>query len=527
MKALRLLSSAAGIPLLAVLAAFSPSFAFDLSGAFSTLQAESSGTQIQSFSDSGTTRYQQVYVGSGIDATAYRALYPGSSIPVVRSIGSYTPGDIYTQTGGYRFASLAIQTPGLYKLSVVQGVGDPISAIYAANGSALPYNPADPTENLYVFNDDSQGVTASGPWDVYFNKTDSACLLIQFIIYQFGGGDPSGLTGSFRMEGPGSIGVSCYSGPLANETLRALGANRDAVRAILSLRGAALAAMMDYDCTISREKRYCVTFQARYGTQGDIDTGGGLLAFGYRVTQHLRIGAFIDLRVAENDPTGINSGTERPTLGAYVTFSQNENGAGLQAKVAGAYGSGRMTVTRALFGAGGDTEAGSGTAGVYGFAIGAEIGWGVVLSSNLIATPYLGLRYTETARKAYSERYISGDVEFPISYGDFYQRTTNGVLALKLKGMLTDHIEYRLAAGLEYELARDASPYRGTSTIVGLETFSLEHGGPRKRSRAFGTAALHYQIDANQRLLGSISLRETPFSTSAALTTLVGYQLGF
>ncbi len=318
-----------------------------------------------------------------------------------------------------------------------------------------------------------------------------------------------------------------FLGPNPTETARALLSNRDAVRSILSLRSNAMTTMMDYDCATFARNNFCMSFQARYSNFDSMNDGAGVLTAAYRLGQNVRLGAFIDLRVTDKDPVGVKTGDDKPAFGGFIGYSQNDNGTGLQAKVTAAYNKGGVSITRALFGEEGDTEAGAGKSSIRSFGLAGEVGFGFALSTSLVATPYIGVRRVEAVRKAYAEGVIEGEVEFPVAYDAFSQITTSGIIGLRLNGMLSEKIGFRVAAGIEHDFVRKGSAYSGVSEIPDLVTFAFEHGGSSNRTRAFGTVGLHYQVDQNHRLTGSVSVRQTPFSSSAALTTLFGYQGAF
>ena len=316
------------------------------------------------------------------------------------------------------------------------------------------------------------------------------------------------------------------SGPDAANTTLAMIANQNAVRSLLSQRSSAIMTMMDYDCEIFDAKGYCVSFRARYTAMDSQNEGAGVFTAAYRVSEKVRIGAFVDYRASEKDSTGLKQGDTMPTVGAFAAYSQSGNATGFQAKASAAYNSGKVTVTRA--GSVTDnTEAGSGKAGLNSYAIGAELAWGFAVAPTMLATPYAGIRYSDATRKGYTEGTITGSVEFPISYDAYYQRLTTATAGMRLTGMFSDKVGYQVSLGGEYDLAHKASTYSGTSTIPGLENFALANTGASNRSRVVASAGLYYQMDKTQRLTATVGVRGQAYSSQPSVTTLVGYQVAF
>lgn len=316
-------------------------------------------------------------------------------------------------------------------------------------------------------------------------------------------------------------------GPDADNTRAALAANAQSVRSVLNQRQSSLAFVTSYDCQTFDTNGFCASFQARYSNFGDaFNNGAGVLTASYRLLQNIRIGAFIDYAGNGSDPNGIRLSNTQPTFGAYAGYDQNGNRTGLQGKVLAAVQNGHATINRngdpAL-----NTESGSGKASLNSHVVAAELGWGFALTPAMLATPYVGLRYTESRRGAYAENMIAGSVDYPISYTPFYQRLTTAEAGVRLSGMLTEQMGYQLGAGIEYDLKQQTNAYSGTSTISGLESFSLATSGTYNRTRGVGSVGLFYQVDKNQRITANVGVRNQAYSNQAAVAAMVGYQIGF
>jgi len=314
-------------------------------------------------------------------------------------------------------------------------------------------------------------------------------------------------------------------GPDATNTTVALRSNSGTLRGVMDRRLSDLALMSSYDCQTFDKYGVCLSFQARYTNFDSFNEGSGILTAAYRLTDNVRLGTFIDYRASETEPTGIKFSNDLPTFGAFVGYSQHLNGTGLQGKVLAAVQNGNATVTRdnSLS----STEPGSGKGSLNSYMVSGELGWGFAVSPSMLATPYVGVRYTDATRGGYTEGTVSGTVDYPVSYSDYSQRLTTATAGVRLAGMLTDKAGYQIGAGIEHDLQQKTSTYSGTSTISGLETFAINVDGVKNRTRGVGSVGLFYQVEKNQRLMGNVSIRNQAYTSQTAVSAMAGYQVAF
>jgi Autotransporter beta-domain len=186
-----------------------------------------------------------------------------------------------------------------------------------------------------------------------------------------------------------------------------------------------------------------------------------------------------------------------PTVGGFIGYSKNTDGTGLNAKVSISFNTGNVAITRdsSLD----NTEPGYGKTRLTSHQVSGEASWGLRLSDSSTASPFVGIRHSDASRKGYKENTVIDTVESPITYNDYTQRSVTGTSGIRFKGSIFDRIGYQLALGVEHDINRQFTSYSGTSDIDGLTTFSLSNSGPSKRTRGFGSAGIHYQIEKNQR----------------------------
>lgn len=323
-----------------------------------------------------------------------------------------------------------------------------------------------------------------------------------------------------------NISLTPYTppGPDATNTTVALRSNSGTLRGVMDRRLSDLALMSGYDCQTFDKYGVCLSFQARYTNFDSFNEGSGILTAAYRLTDNVRLGTFIDYRASETEPTGIKFSNDLPTFGAFIGYSQHLNGTGLQGKVLAAVQNDNATVTRdnSLS----STEPGSGKGSLNSYMVSGELGWGFAVSPSMLATPYVGVRYTDATRGSYSEETTTG-VAAPISYNAYSQRLTTATAGVRLAGMLTEKVGYQIGAGVEHDLRQQTSTYSGTSTISGLETFAINVDGVKNRTRGVGSVGMFYQVEKNQRLMGNVSIRNQAYTSQTAVSAMAGYQVAF
>lgn len=347
----------------------------------------------------------------------------------------------------------------------------------------------------------------------YTVRATSANTSISFV----GRDDPDGY-------GIDDVSFIAWQPNVAN-TSGALSSNADALRRLGSHRLSILGLMSDYDCSTFSKHGACLTFQARYSTFNNMNEGSGVFIAAYRLTENVRLGTFIDYRASETEPTNVKLSNDLPTFGAFVGYSQHLNGSGLQGKLIAAVQNGSATVTRDNSLA--DTEPGSGKGSLNSYMISGELGWGFAVSPSMLATPYVGLRYTDATRGGYTEDTVSGTVDYPVSYSDYSQRLTTATIGVRLAGMLTEKVGYQIGAGIEHDLQQKTSTYSGTSTISGLETFAINVDGVKNRTRGVGSVGMFYQVEKNQRLISNVTFRNQAYTSQNAVSAMAGYQVAF
>jgi hypothetical protein len=450
---------------------------------------------------SGATISNRGVITAGVGSFGIQLFNSGSVVTLVNAQGGATP---LTYTGAL---------PGTYNVVVQSPSSFGRLAVTTPSGT-MTFG-VDATSNLAVnrYTNVLTGVSAS---DITNEETQFTLGLFAWML------TAGSTANSWDL-------LASLTGPDAAATQLGLQSNSGAVRSVLSQRAAVTTYALDYDCPLFDKHGFCVSVGARntqigsnYGDGGG-ETSGQLTA-AYRVTPQFRIGAFIDHRVTQSKPAGINYSDDTPSVGTFVAYDDRGNGTGMQGKLTAVYNTGKVGVTRSASSA--NTEAGSGRSSLTSYAIGAELGWGFKVNEGWVANPYAGLKHTSSKLGAYAEQ-LTDSVEFPISYAAYGQRLTAATAGIRIGGRLTDRVSLALAAGIEHDLRSTVDAYAGASDIPGLASFSFSTHANSNRTRRVGSATLGYQIDSNQRVSAGAYVRENAYAAQATKSLLMQYEMAF
>lgn len=321
-----------------------------------------------------------------------------------------------------------------------------------------------------------------------------------------------------------------YMGVSIKNTTTSFYSNQQSINSFLHQRYAVMAVVLNYDCSTFDKYGVCISFQSRATGFGNQSTGAGVLTASHKITEKIHAGVFLDYQVNQDlpgglsfSPGGVQSGYNNATFGGFAGYYANPDRTGLQAKISGAYNPGKVTVTRPLLE---NTEAGMGAAGLNASGVYGELGWGIGLAGNITIMPFVGMREIDVTRNAYNESYNVA-VQYPVSYASYYERVITSIVGSQIRTAITDRLSFQAGVWAELDIRRSANSYSGWTTISGLETFALAHGGAQNRLRPAGYAGTSYEINRRQRITANIVLREQAFSDRTNVTGLVGYQISF
>lgn len=311
----------------------------------------------------------------------------------------------------------------------------------------------------------------------------------------------------------------------ASNTLAGIQSNANALSTVYNQQAAAYQAALSYDCQVYDQNNLCVSVGGRYtyaGPSPSSNQQAGLVILGYKPVQTFRVGAFADQSVNISTPTGFSQSKTSPMWGLFAKWHKNKDETGLGIQASAVMSSSSLTSTRPqLF----NTETGSGTTQFNGQGYQLTTNYHQPVTNNTSLVPYLGLRYTRINAGAYTEN-TTATVTSPLSYNAMAQNTFSAIGGIGVRSHLAEKLTGTASVGIQQNLNYSMGNYAGTSSISGLETFSVQMPG-NVNSMATATAGLYYDVRKNERVGLNVLWQQQPFIATNTTTALATYTIGF
>ncbi len=311
----------------------------------------------------------------------------------------------------------------------------------------------------------------------------------------------------------------------ATNTLAGIQSNSNGLSTVYNQQAAAYQAALSYDCQVYDEAGLCVSVGGRYtyaGPSPSSNQQAGLVIVGYKPVQTFRIGAFADQSVNISTPSGFSQSKSSPMWGFFAKWHMNKDETGLGVQASAVTSSSSLTATRPqLF----NTEAGSGTTQFDGQGYQLTTNYHKPVTNNTALVPYLGLRYTRINAGAYTEN-STATVTSPLSYNAMAQNTFSAIGGIGVRSHLVEKLTGTASVGIQQNLNYSMGNYAGTSSIMGLETFSVQMPG-NVNSMATATAGMFYDINKRERVGVNVLWQQQPFIATNTTTALATYTIGF
>lgn len=331
-------------------------------------------------------------------------------------------------------------------------------------------------------------------------------------VAYIGAADPSVLIGSYLLFA---------AGPSAADTQMSLQRSARKLRSVFNSAAIAsnFANMNTYDCNLFDARGLCVSVGGRYTSVGspDSDSSSGVLVLGYKASQQLRIGAFIDESFNRNTPSGIDLRNRVPLMGFFGVWNQNADGLGWQVKLANAYQSKDVDITRDVVGS---SEAGKGSTELTVESYVSELSYAFNQGSKTLLRPYLAARYTLIEQDGYTER----DVSTPLTVAALKDRSTSLLAGIKVHHRIAPKVTLTGSLGVEQDLEHKVGRY-AASGVAGLTSESFN--GDIKRTRAVASAGAFFDAARGQRLSFDVYYQELAFERTGSTTAYAHYTVGF
>ena len=291
----------------------------------------------------------------------------------------------------------------------------------------------------------------------------------------------------------------------------------------------ALASILDQTCFAGRKGGVCLSLGGRFSYTGSDDahdlgsrTGAtGLLSLGYGVNEAFTLGATAALGLTELDHNGFDMGTG---YGFGVWGEYSEKGAsrtGWQIGLAAGWGTQDTDITRGI---GLDNvEPVEGSSDFSTISGRLSLGYGFSNPDDWVLTPRASVTAYRTRLDAFEE--TEGD--FTADYDRMEVTTTTATVEVTAVKRIGNGSRLSLGAGLDYDLDADRARLEGTSTVPGLETFSIGSSLDRNDLRPFVLAAYSFRVTDSSWFTTSAGVQSPVFGSSPRIDAGLRYCVRF
>ena len=282
--------------------------------------------------------------------------------------------------------------------------------------------------------------------------------------------------------------------------------------------------MNTYDCGLFDQDGGCFSVGGRYSdVNGNNNTDSSSSALvsvgGYKLNNHFRVAGFIDQQVNSSTPNGITLDNKGPMVGMSLVWNQHPDHLGYQVKVANAYQSKDLSITRI---ATGDAEAGRGNTSMEVQSYVAEVSYQFSDGVKTAYRPYVALRRAIIKQDGYTET----DVDNPLTFNTLEDKSTTVIMGMKVKYKLSNQVTLNGALGVEHDVDNDIDKLQATSTtITGLTAVDINSS--INKTRPVATLGATYHISPNQTLSAQTQYQELAYTSTSAKTAYVNYTVGF
>jgi hypothetical protein len=279
-----------------------------------------------------------------------------------------------------------------------------------------------------------------------------------------------------------------------------------------------------YDCGLFDQNNGCFSVGGRYtdvngNNNSDSDSTAVVMVGGYRVDDTFRVAGFVDQMVNNSTPTGIKVENHNPMIGVSFVLNQNVDHLGYQFKLANAYQSKDVTITRT---ATGDAEAGSGTTDVTVNSIIAEASYQFLSQNRTSYRPYFAGRYAKIKQDGYTET----NVDNGLTYQDLEDESITLIMGLKAKHLMTEQFILKGTVGIEQDIYNDSDNLVATATNIAGIT-AVDVNSDENKTRPVVSLGADYFFTPTQRLSFQTQYQELAYTSTSAKTAYVSYTIGF
>ena len=371
------------------------------------------------------------------------------------------------------------------------------------------------------------GITGSTSFGIYSGSIVSKGTYLSVLsgVTRANLNNTTGTYNGFRfslINSAGNIWDLIISGSSSIDTQQSLVNTASVLQGTYTLQNAVMVNGFTYDCPLFDKHGVCVSTGGRNTTvqaQG-INNTSGLLIASYRLDKNnSRIGAWVDQNLSVSSPSPVRLSNSTPMIGLFGVWSQRPDGVGAEVKVSAAYGQKDTTITRQIVGT---SEAGSGSSQLIsqGAQVTAKYGFAVV--SDVVVSPYAGVRYTQNNMGGYTEATTSA-VTAPLTYSALNTNTTTALAGAEARYRGIPKTTLFASAGVETDMNTNNGSYSATG-VDGLVPINFNPNPVKTRPTA--TVGGYYDIMKNQRIGVTGIYRQEAYQAVSTTTVIATYTIG-
>jgi autotransporter-associated beta strand protein len=310
------------------------------------------------------------------------------------------------------------------------------------------------------------------------------------------------------------------SNPL--ETQQSLVNTSSVLQGTFTLQNSVMVNGFTYDCAVFDMNGFCISVGGRNTSvqaQG-INNTSGLLIASYRLSKNnTRIGAWLDQNLSMSGPGAVQVGNATPMIGLFGVWSQRPDGVGAEVRVSAAYGQKDLTVTRQVVGT---SEPGTGGSQLITQGAQAVGKYGFAVMSDVVVSPYAGIRYAQNNMGGYTEA-LSSSVTSPLTYAPLNTSATTALAGAEAHYRGIPKITLLASAGVEM----DTNTANGTYSATGLSGLTPINFNPNPvKTRPTATLGAYYDLTKNQRFGVTGIYRQEAYQAVSTTTVMATYTIG-
>jgi autotransporter-associated beta strand protein len=307
------------------------------------------------------------------------------------------------------------------------------------------------------------------------------------------------------------------------DTQTSLQANVVALQGVYALQTGTVNNSLNYDCNNFGAKGFCVSTGGRYSnaSESTANTTSAMIIAGYRINDHLRIGASADQNLYNTDVAQIASlRSNSPLMAAFVVWNQHADKTGFETKLAAAYNNSDLHVNRTAVGT---SESGQGSTALNTLSESMTTSYAFKLGENYLLSPYAGVRHTSVSANGYSE-HSTANVTSPLSYNGLNQESTSALLGVRLAGQIYKNTTIQTSAGFEEDMQNSVNNYSATG-LAGISAITFNPS--IQRTRAVASFGASYELAKGHRIGFNTIYRQESFRGIDTKMAHVNYSMEF